>query len=126
MSATFVYTSRFKVREGKLDEYRTFVVRLAALVQEQEPDMAHFGIYLDEDGSTITVVQVHKTAENMAVHMDLITPLMAEGGPLIDMSDMEISVCGTPTEAILSQMRQIAGSGASVSISSPIGTANHF
>lgn len=125
VSQTFIYTSVFKVREGKLEDYRAFTQRVAALVQEQEPEMIHFGIYLDPDTGEATTVQVHRSVDNFARHMDLVTPMMAEARELIDLSEMTIRIYGQPTEPILEQMRSLAGAGASVRIAQLAGGADH-
>lgn len=125
MSETFIYTSVFKVREGKLEDYRSFTRRVAQLVQEQEPAMVHFGIYLDPRTGQATTVQVHRSVDNFARHMDLITPMMGEAREMIDLSEMTIRIYGQPTEAILEQMQSLVGSGAAVSISGLVGGADH-
>ncbi len=125
MSETFVYTSVFRVREGRREEYRAFARRLAQLVQEEEPDMVHFGIYLDPETGDATTVQVHRSVDNFARHMDLVTPMMGEARELIDLNGMAIRIYGRPTEPILAQMRSLAGTGATVSISELAGGADH-
>ena len=98
---------------------------VAALVQDQEPAMIHFGIYLDPDTGEATTVQVHRSVDNFARHMDLVTPMMAEARELIDLSEMTIRVYGEPTEPIVEQMRSLAGAGASVSIAQLAAGADH-
>ncbi len=126
MSETFIYTSVFKVREGKLEDYRCFTRRVAQLVQEQEPAMVHFGIYLDPQTAQATTVQVHRSVDNFARHMELMTPMMGEAREMIDLSEMSIRIYGQPTEAVLEQMRSLVGSGVAVSISELIGGADHL
>jgi hypothetical protein len=125
MSQTFVYTSVFGVREGKVEAYREFAKRVADVVQDHEPDMLHFGIYIESDAREATTVQVHRTVDNFARHMDLMAPMMEEALELIDTSNMSIRICGEPTEPILEQMNGLAGSGAAVSVSHLAGGADH-
>ena len=120
MSDAFVFINTVKVKAGKIGEYKAFVQRLAAFVVEREPDMMQFGIYLNEESREATALQVHRSVENFAVHMSLASRLIEESQDLIDFSDMSITICGTPTESILEQMRQMAGAGVKVSINSPI------
>jgi hypothetical protein len=44
----------------------------------------------------------------------------------VDFSEMSIQIFGTPTDEILRQMEQMAGSGASVTIAPPVATMNRF
>jgi hypothetical protein len=64
--------------------------------------------------------------DNFARHMDLVGPMMGEARELIDLSEMSIRIYGRPTEPILDQLRSLAGSGASVSISELAGGADHL
>ncbi len=88
--------------------------------------MVHFGIYLDAQTGEATTVQVHRSVDNFARHMDLMTPMMGEARGLIDLSEITIHIYSEPTEPILTQMRSLAGSGASVSISKLLGGADHL
>lgn len=127
MSEAFVFSNTFRIKEGKLDEYRRFVVeKVVPAVEGGEPNMMQFGIFLDEDTMEATSLQVHRTVENFAFHMNLISQMMEEGRDLIDFSEMSARIYGTPTEQILQQMKQMAGSGVEVSISGAISSFDRF
>ena len=81
-------------------------------VAEEEPDMIYFNYFLDEKTNEVTVVQLHRTAENMAVHMGVIGPLMGEARQnYFDMATLKAQVLGAPTEELRAQMEQMAGAG---------------
>lgn len=119
----FVFMNTFRVAEGRLDEYKAFVSKIVSAVEQNEPDMMQFGIYLNEETGEATSLQTHRTVDNFAVHMNYISQFMAEGRDLIDFSEMTATICGTPNEPILEQMRQQAGAGISVSISQPMASS---
>ena len=129
MTDTYIHTSRFKIRDGKLEEYREFAQRLAALVAEQEPDMLHFGVYIDARAMEASTVQVHRSVANMAWHMQVIKPLQPEGFGLIDTSQVAVHIYGDPTPAVLEQTRAFmgkAGETMKVAVSDRIAVAEHL
>ena len=80
----------------------------------------HFALYLNADGTEESTVQVHRDAENMAFHMDLIADHVQQARDYLDFSKMNIQIYGTPTEDVVEQMRQLAGSGVPVTIKTPV------
>jgi len=79
--------------------------------------MLYFALHTSEDGSQATTVQVHADAENFGYHMSLVEEHVRAAHEYLDGTNMAIRIFGSPTEAILDQMRQLAGSGVSVTIS---------
>jgi quinol monooxygenase YgiN len=122
----FVYINRFKIKDGRLDDYRTFCRKVVSAAEREEPNMVEFGMFLDTKTNEVTVLQVHTHVENMAHHMNTISEFMDESRDLIDFSEMSATILGTPTEAILEQMAQLAGAGMSVSINTPIAFFDRF
>ncbi len=79
--------------------------------------MLYFAEHLSEDGTQASTVQVHADADNMGFHMDLVGEHVRAAAEYLDFSTMSIRIYGSPSGAVLEQMRQLAGSGASVTIS---------
>ena len=61
--------------------------------------------------------QVHADPANMGPHMRLVSEHIQEAMELLDPSSMSIRIFGTPTDDVLAQMREMAGSGVSVTVS---------
>ena len=116
MTEPFVWISTYQANPEMLDEYKDFCQRVVDLVAEKEQDMLYFNIFLNKDTNEVTVLQVHRTVENMGVHMSLIAPLLAESRDkgYFDNSTLTTRVLGTPTEGIREQMEQMAGAGATI------------
>lgn len=117
MAEPFIFISTYKIKPGKEEKYLEAFREVADIVAAQEPKMLYFAEHLAEDGSEATTVQVHSEPENMAYHMQLVDKHIREAAEYLDWSSMSIQIFGTPTEAILEQMREIAGSGVSVKAS---------
>lgn len=72
---------------------------------------------LSEDRTEATTVQVHADAANMAFHMQVAGEHIRQAAEYLDWSSMRIRIYGAPSEDLLAQMRELAGSGVSVTIS---------
>ena len=112
MSEAIVYIDTSRVREGKVGELREAVDGLAAFVEENEPRTISYNIYLDEERSTMTVVQVHPDSASLEFHMEVAGPAFRPFADLLTLESIEIF--GEPSEKLLDQLRQKAemlGSG---------------
>lgn len=126
MAEPFIFISNYRFKPGKEEEYREAFQEVADIVAAQEPRMLYFAEHVSEDGSEATTVQVHSDPENMAYHMQLVGKHIREAAEYLDWSSMSIQIFGSPTEAVLEQMREIAGSGVSVKVSPAAVTVNRL
>jgi hypothetical protein len=75
-----------------------------AFVESNEPRPILYDIYLDEDGTRMTVVQVHPDSESMEYHMTVAGPAFAGFAELVTLSTLD--VYGEPSEELLEQLRR--------------------
>lgn len=68
----------------------------------------------------MTNIQVHPDVASMEEQMQLLADVHAKWQEYVDWSTMRILVCGSLTEPLLAGMRQIAGSGVSMTIKTPL------
>ena len=126
MAEPFIFINSYTIKPGKKDEYRKRFQEVADLVEAEEPRMLYFGHHESEDGAEATTVQVHSDPDNMAFHMQLVGEHIKEAAEYLDFSSMTIRIYGTPSDAVLDQMRQIAGAGVSVTVSRPVVAFDRF
>ena len=117
MAEPFIFINTYTIKPGKEEAYKTAHQQVADLVEAKEPQMLYFALHTSEDGSQATTVQAHADAENFGYHMSLVEEHVRAAHEYLDGTHMAIRIFGSPTEAILDQMRQLAGSGVSVTIS---------
>lgn len=117
MAEPFVFISSYAIKPGHQEEYLKRFQEVADLVEANEPKILYFAEHLSEDGSESATVQVHADADNMAYHMQLVGDHIRDAAQYLDFSTMAIRIYGAPTEAVLEQMRQLAGSGVAVTVS---------
>src|SRR6266508_2167988 len=126
MAEPFIFINTYTIKPGKEEAYKTAHQKVADLVQAKELKMLYFALYTSEDGSEATTVQVHADAENFGYHMSWVEDHVRAAHEYLDSSNTAIRIFGSPTAEILDQMRQLAGSGVSVTVSPPTLGFNRF
>lgn len=126
MAEPFIFINTYTIKPGKEEEYLQRFQEVVDIVRAQEPKMLYFAEHVSEDGSEATTVQVHADADNMALHMQLVEDRIRAAGKYLDWDSMAIRIYGSPGDALLEQMRQLAGSGVSVTVSPAVAGFNRF
>ena len=106
MSEPFIFISHSKIREGKLEEFRSYVRDIAKMVETQEPRVIGFHAYANDDGTEVTGVQIHPDAASMESHMKLLRDKIGQSMQLLETSRIEIFGAASP--GILAMMKQMA------------------
>jgi hypothetical protein len=106
MSDPLVVIDSSEIREGKLEELKTALAELADFVERNEAAPLAYHIYFDEDGTRMTVLQIHPDSESMELHMNVAAPLFVGFTELVDLS--RVDFYGTPSEAVLDATRRKA------------------
>ena len=65
MSEAFIFVGTHSIREGKLQDLKQYEQELVALVEANEPRLIAFHIFVNEDGTQATTIQVHPDAASM-------------------------------------------------------------
>lgn len=126
MAEPFILVNTYAVKPGKAEEYTNKAREVVELVEAKEPRMLYFAIGLSEDGTEATTVQVHADADNMTYHLEVAGDHIREAAQYLDFSTMKIQVFGSPSDALLDHLREVAGSGVPVNVTSPAVAVNRF
>jgi len=118
MSAPFIFISTSKIKDGRLEEYRKYMVESVELVHTDEPRMIAFSTYANEDGTKATTIQVHPDTDSLMFHMQLMRERMKVGFEHLEIESM--SFYGKLNDQVLGMAKQIAGSGVPVSINEDV------
>jgi len=78
-----VVIDRSEILEGKLPEVETVIKEMAAFVESNEPRPISYNVYLNQDRTRMTVVQVHPDSASMEHHMKVAAPTFAKFEGLI-------------------------------------------
>ncbi len=95
-----------EIREGKVDELKTALMKLVEFVEANEAEPIAYSIYFDEDGNRMTVMQIHPSSASVEFHMRLAGPIFQKFTELVVLS--RIDIYGIPSDALLELMRQKA------------------
>jgi hypothetical protein len=106
MSEPIVSIDSSEIHEGRLEELKEALKGLVEFVETNEPRPMVYSVYLNEDGTRMTVVQVHPNASSMEFHMDVAGSAFPKFTELVTLS--RIDIYGQPTAKLLRQMRQKA------------------
>ena len=125
MDEPFIFIGTYTIREGKLEALKQYVLEFSNLVEANEPRLLHFGFYFDEDGSEVSVVQVHPDAASMAFHMQVIREHLVGAYEFLDTSK-SVQIYGSPPGALVEQMKQASGPAVPVLIKSEFAGFNRL
>jgi quinol monooxygenase YgiN len=106
MSDPIVVIDSSEIHEGKLEELKTALKELVEFVEANEADPIAYNVYFDEDGTRMTVVQIHPSSASMEFHMKVAGPVFQKFTELLTLS--RVDFYGKPSDALLEQMRQKA------------------
>jgi hypothetical protein len=115
MSGPFIFIGTHRVKEGKLEEFRTTAIDLAEVVEEREPQLHGFNFFLNEDETEATVIQVHPDAGSMLVHMQVGAEHIKKGVEEL-LETREIQIYGEPNDAVLGMIEQLTQAGVPISV----------
>ena len=95
MSQTLVYVDMSEVREGALEELKGAIQELAEFIEANEPQLLAYNVYINDDGSQMTVMHVHADSASLDFHMDVAGPRFARFADLLRLRS--IRVFGEPS-----------------------------
>jgi len=100
MSGPFIYIGTYTIKSGQLEEARKRCAgEVIDLVEANEPRLIAFNIFFDEQGSKLSVVQVHPDSDSMEFHMKLISEHLDGAFDYLDTTVSE-QVYGTPSDTL--------------------------
>lgn len=114
MSEPIVFISTHRIKEGKLDEFQHLSRKMAPLLEAGQPNTVFFHGYLNEEGTEVTFVWVFPDADGMDLHFQGAGERAAQAYEFVQPQRFEIY--GTPSDQVLSMMRQEAGQGVGMSV----------
>jgi NAD(P)-dependent dehydrogenase (short-subunit alcohol dehydrogenase family) len=110
----FVATNRLK--PGRLDAERRRVRGLVEFVEQNEPQLIAFNEYVSDNGSEVTVVQVHPDAASMQKHLEIIGERAAQAYEETLDATIAIQIFGPVDPQMLTTMRTQTGERVSLTV----------
>jgi hypothetical protein len=95
----------------------------AEYIEANEPRLLHFAMYVDEEGTEETIVQVHPDADSMVHHMHVLADHGHEAAEYLDFTRSTTRIYGSPPDALLEDIRAF---GTPVTVATPEGGFDRF
>jgi hypothetical protein len=92
-----------KVRSGRLEELRSSFADLSRFVLENEPRVLLYWVSFDQEGTHVSVIQLHPDSASAELHFELTGPLLRGFADLVEMA--AVHVYGDPSEMLLERLR---------------------
>ena len=118
MGQPFIFIGTHRLQDGKLQDFREALTRLVEVVEANEPRMIAFNGYANEDGTEVSVVQVHPDAASMAFHMAVVREHITSAYEELLDETTSIQVFGELDDATRAMMQHLAGSGVPIVVQS--------
>jgi hypothetical protein len=116
MSGPFIFIATNRLKQGKLEDERKRVPELCDFIEANEPRLIAFNEYASEDGTEVSVVQIHPDAESMEFHMDLVAERAARAYAETLEATTSIHVYGAPSDGVLEMLSRQAGAGVPLTV----------
>jgi hypothetical protein len=116
MSEPLIYISTWRIKEGKLEEYKRFTKEFLDLIKDKEPQLIAFHLFINEDGTEMTSIQIHPDAASMDFHMQVVEQVLGEEMlEWVDRADFvepkHVEIYGTPSANLLEADQPLVDSG---------------
>jgi hypothetical protein len=90
------------IREGQLGSLKQAMRELVDFVDANEPQPIAYHVYLNEEGTRLTVFQIHPDSASMEFHMKVAGSAFPRFSELLTLS--RIDVYGTPSGKLLEEL----------------------
>jgi quinol monooxygenase YgiN len=108
MAAPFIFIGTHALKPGKFEEFKKSFLDLVKTVEVNEPRLIAFNAFVNEEGTEVSVVQVHPDADSMLSHMQVVREHISEAYADSLDATTSIQVYGPPSDAVLEMMKQLS------------------
>ncbi|MCK4901594.1 MAG: hypothetical protein KAS38_22615 [Anaerolineales bacterium] len=121
MSEPLIYISTWRIKEGKLEDYKQFTKEFLEIIKAKEPQLIAIHLFLNEDGTEVTSIQIHPDAASMDTHMQVVEQVLGEEmDEWVERADFvepkHIEIYGMPSAGLLEADQPLVESGIARSI----------
>jgi hypothetical protein len=106
MSGPIVYISHFRIKEGREDEWWSFVSEELPGLEAEKPRTLFQSFYANDAGTTVSIVHLFADAESMDAHMEGAGARARSAYDFLEPVGFE--VYGQPTQTYLDTMKDLS------------------
>jgi hypothetical protein len=101
-----VYVDISDVREGALEALKAGIGELVEFIAAKEPQLLAYDVYLNEEGTRMTVIHLNRDSASLEYHLEVGAPAFRKLADLITLRS--IDVYGRPSETALERLNEKA------------------
>ena len=121
MKDLLIYISTWRIKEGRLEDFKQFTRKLVEIYRKNEPQLIAFNVFLNEEETEMTSIQIHPNTDSMDFHMQEVNRALGEEmNDWVERADFiepkHIEIYGTPSAALLEADQPFVDSGIARSI----------
>ena len=91
-------TSRWRIHDGKLDEYKKLAEQCLAITKEKDKDTLQFDWYLSQDQTECVLRETYPDSNALLIHIANLGDLF---GTLLQVADLDAEIYGSPSQELL-------------------------
>jgi hypothetical protein len=118
MTAPFVLITTHRIKPGHEAEFTALHDEYLSFVERNEPRLLGHFTYSSEDGSEVSLVQVHPDSESADHHLQVVAPRLAEVADVVENSAIE--VYGEPGPGVRAALDRNRDAGVSVRVTTRV------
>ena len=96
-----LYVDISEIHDGALEELKQAITKLVDFIEANEPRLIAYNVYFSDDGTRMTVVNLHPDSASLEYHLEVAGPLFRPFVALVTLSS--IHIYGEPSEKVLEQ-----------------------
>jgi hypothetical protein len=121
MYKPLIFVSTWKIKKGRLEDYKQFAKEFMEHVKTREPQLIAFNVYFNEDETEMTNIQVHPDAASMDFHLQVLAKVIGEDmiewiDRAVFLEPKHIEIYGTPSAKLLEADQPFVDAGIPLSI----------
>jgi hypothetical protein len=107
MSQPLIFVTTHTVKEGRLDDLHELNERFVAFAEQHEPRLLALQSYLSDDGTRLTLVQVHPDTDSLEFHLQVAEDLIRASFELVDNERVALyGAAGAATRGLLDHLAE--------------------
>jgi hypothetical protein len=117
MPTPLIAITTARIKEGRLEDFKKFTQEMLNNIEGKQPHILAFNVFLDEEQTKMTSIQVHPDASSMDSLMQVLGQVMgedmAEWVERADFFEIEsLELYGQPSKMLLQADQPLVDSGA--------------
>ncbi len=109
MSGPIVFISKFRIKEGRLDDFKRFFREGSESIKAEKPGTFVFLSYLSEDSKESTIIHVFPDGTSMDLHVEGAEERSQAAYEFIEPAGVELY--GAPSDAVVDMFREMENAG---------------